>query len=72
MKEFSTLKDARCGFCGRTLYAFTSRVRGAVFECGCGVRRTEFGELYVLRKSDDEHSSKWVEVPKGTLLVRER
>ena len=70
MREFGILKDAKCGFCGRTLYTFTSRVRGAVFECGCGIRRTEFGELSVLKKGDD--SSKWVEVPQGTLLVRER
>ena len=73
MSEFDSLCESTCGFCGRKLYTFASRNRGASFSCGgCGVRYLEDGKLESMEKTDDWSKWEWVEVPEGTLLVRER
>jgi hypothetical protein len=73
MSEFDSLCESTCGFCGRKLYTFASRNRGAAFSCGgCGVRYLENGKIESMEKNDDWSKWEWVEVPEGTLLVRER
>lgn len=69
MRDFDQLVESTCGVCGRKLYTFHSKTRGAIFDCGgCGLRRFEDGRMQTLQMSDE---NRWLDVPEGTMFVRD-